>query len=37
MARRVQHIPVHLNAKGIKSLPTADIHAILRAADALIR
>jgi hypothetical protein len=36
MSRRPQQIPVHLNDKGIKSLPTADIHAILRAADALI-
>lgn len=36
MSRRLQQIPVHLNAKGIKSLPTADIHAILRAADALV-
>lgn len=36
MSRRLQQIPVHLDAKGIKSLPTADVHAILRAADALI-
>lgn len=36
MSRRRQQVPVHLDAKGIKSLPTADIHAILRAADSLI-
>jgi hypothetical protein len=36
MSRRQQQILVHLDAKGIKSLPTADIHAILRAADELI-
>ena len=36
MSRRPQQVPVHLNANGIKSLPTADIHAILRAADPLI-
>lgn len=36
MSRRLQQIPVHLDARGIKSLPTADVHAILRAADALI-
>lgn len=36
MSRRPQRIPVHLDGKSIKSLPTADIHAILRAADALI-
>ena len=36
MSRRPQPVPVHLNANGIKSLPTADIHAILRAADPLI-
>ena len=35
MPRRLQQIPVHLDAKGIKALPTADIHAILRAADDL--
>lgn len=36
MSRRARHIAVRLNAKGIESLPTADIHAILRAADSLI-
>ena len=36
MSRRRQQVPVHLDVKGIKSLPTADIHAILRAADSLI-
>lgn len=36
MSRRLQQDAVHLDARGIKSLPTADIHAILRAADALI-
>ena len=36
MSRRARQIAVRLNAKGIESLPTADIHAILRAADSLI-
>lgn len=36
MSRRLQEIPVHLNASGIKTLPAEDIHAILRAADSLI-
>lgn len=36
MSRRIQQIPFHLDARGIKSLPTAEIHAILRAADELI-
>lgn len=36
MSRRLQQDAVHLDARGIKSLANADIHAILRAADALI-
>lgn len=36
MLRRAQKIPVYLDARGLTSLPVADIHAILRAADPLI-
>lgn len=36
MSRRLQQIPVRLDDRGIKSLPPADIQAILRAADSLI-
>jgi hypothetical protein len=36
MSPRRQPHPVHLDARGITALPTADIHAILRAADDLI-
>lgn len=36
MPRRQQAIRVHLSDNGIKSLPTEDIHAILRAADPII-
>jgi hypothetical protein len=35
MSRR-NRIPYHLDAKGVKSLPVADIRAILRGADELI-
>ncbi len=36
MSRRRQPIHVHLDAHGVKSLSSADINAILRAADDLI-
>lgn len=36
MSRRHPPVQVYLDAKGIKSLPTADIHAILRATDPLV-
>ena len=36
MSRRNLPIAVRLDARGIKSLPTPEIHAILRAADPLV-
>jgi hypothetical protein len=36
MTRRVQRVPYHLDARGIRSLPEAEIRAILRGADDLI-
>jgi len=36
MSRRVQRVPYHLDTKGIRSLPPADVRMILRGADDLI-
>ncbi|HET7230546.1 MAG TPA: RQC-minor-1 family DNA-binding protein [Longimicrobium sp.] len=36
MSRRVQRVPVHLDARGVGRLPFDDLKAILRAADPLI-
>jgi hypothetical protein len=36
MARRVQRVHYHLDARGIRSLPDAELRAILRGADDLI-
>jgi superfamily II DNA helicase RecQ len=37
MSRRVERVPYHLDAKGIRSLPPEDLRMILRGADDLIR
>ncbi|MGL6159230.1 RQC-minor-1 family DNA-binding protein [Microbulbifer sp.] len=36
MGKRVQRVPLHLDTRGIKSLPQAEIAAILRGADEMI-
>ncbi len=36
MSRRVQRVSYHLDTKGIRSLPPADVRMILRGADDLI-
>lgn len=37
MSRRVQRVAYHLDTKGIRTLPPAEVRMILRGADDLIR